>query len=112
MLCRRTHQVLSHFRRSAVDHRTSQRVGCADHMRNNTDIKSGPVHSNWRARRSTVTDAETLRNADRLWKLVHLVQDTIDKNGRPLFVADADPFQPLAQIRALADELDPRHGSD
>lgn len=59
-----------------------------------------------------MTDADTIRNADELWNLVHLVQDTIDKDGSPL-IADERwkaPSSLLARIRALADECDPEHG--
>lgn len=49
-----------------------------------------------------MTDADTAANSDLLWKLVHLVQDTIDKDG--------DPQKPLADLRKLADEIDPDNG--
>lgn len=58
-----------------------------------------------------MTDADTLRNADDLWKLVHLVQDTIDKDGCLLLVDDSGSIMPtLAEIRKLADECDPDYG--
>jgi hypothetical protein len=51
-------------------------------------------------------------SSDMLWRLVHLVQGTIDKDGRPLLVdADDGSYYPLlADIRKLADELDPDNG--
>lgn len=58
-----------------------------------------------------MTDADTIANAELLWKLVHLVQDTIDKDGGPLRVGmDGDPQKPLADLRKLADEIDPENG--
>jgi len=59
-----------------------------------------------------MTDADTIREADGLWKLVRMVQETIDKDGRPLVVdiPDGSRFPPLAALRALADELDPENG--
>ena len=59
-----------------------------------------------------MTDAETTYHADDLWRLVHLVQETIDKDGRPL-IDDATKggrYRPLAALRKLADELDPENG--
>jgi hypothetical protein len=55
-----------------------------------------------------MTDADTIRNAEDLWALVHLVQDTIDKSGGPLLAGDQKPL--LARLRALADECDPEYG--
>lgn len=49
-----------------------------------------------------MTDADTIANAELLWKLVRLVQDTIDKDGCPQ--------KPLADLRKLADECDPENG--
>lgn len=59
-----------------------------------------------------MTDADTIRNADDLWKLVHAVQDTIGKDGRPLIVDDKTDsiMPPLAKLRAIADECDPENG--
>lgn len=57
-----------------------------------------------------MTDADTIANADLLWKLVHLVQDTIHIDGSPLLVGmDGDPDKPRAALRKLADELDPEN---
>lgn len=58
------------------------------------------------------SDVDTIANADLLWKLVHAVQDTIDKDGRPLCVdaATGCHLPPLAALRKLADELDPENG--
>lgn len=59
-----------------------------------------------------MTDADTIRNAEDLWKLVHLVQDTIDKDGIPMLVGEnnLDSRKPLAALRKLADECDPEYG--
>ena len=59
-----------------------------------------------------MTDADTIRNADDLWKLVRMVQDTIHKDGTALVVDEKSksPYPPLAKLRKLADELDPEHG--
>jgi hypothetical protein len=58
-----------------------------------------------------MTDADTIRNADELWALVHRIQETIGKDGRPLCVAiDGDRYPPLALLRMLADECDPENG--
>jgi len=59
-----------------------------------------------------MTDADTITNAEVLWKLVHLVQDTIDKDGSPLAVDDetSSAAPPLASLRKLADECDPEYG--
>jgi len=66
----------------------------------------------------TYTGMRTIEECERLadeivgvWRLVHLVQDTIHKDGSPLLVGmDNDPLKPLAALRALADELDPDNG--
>ena len=55
-----------------------------------------------------MNDADTIRNAEGLWKLVHLVQDTIDKSGSPLLAGEQKTL--LARLRALADECDPDYG--
>lgn len=59
-----------------------------------------------------MTDADTIANAELLWDLVHLVQDTVGKNGEPLLVDEAmrRPALPLAKLRKLADEIDPEYG--
>ena len=58
-----------------------------------------------------MTDADTIANAGELWQLVHMVQETIGKDGRPLCVAlDGDRYPPLGLLRKLADELDPENG--
>lgn len=58
-----------------------------------------------------MTDADTIRNADDLWKLVHLVQDTIGKDGEPLILDKGVGFAtPLKELRKLADECDPEYG--
>jgi hypothetical protein len=50
-------------------------------------------------------------STDDLWRLVHLVQETIDKDGRPLLVGmDGDEKGPLAALRKLADYIDPENG--
>jgi hypothetical protein len=58
------------------------------------------------------SDADTIANAELLWKLVHAVQDTIGKHGEPLVVpaVNGAPLSPLAELRKLADELDPEYG--
>lgn len=58
-----------------------------------------------------MSDADTIANAELLWKLVHLVQDTIHKDGSPLLVGmDGDPDKPRAALRKLADEIDTGNG--
>jgi hypothetical protein len=59
-----------------------------------------------------MTDADTIANAEELWRLVHLVQDTIGKDGRPLLVdaKTGSSIPPLSKIRKLADEIDPENG--
>ncbi len=59
-----------------------------------------------------MSDADTFANADGLWKLVHLVQETIGKDGRPMLVDEKTrSFDPcLARLRKLADECDPENG--
>lgn len=57
-----------------------------------------------------MTDADTLANAGELWRLVRMVQDTIDKDGKPLLLRWNSPHPPLADLRKLADELDPEYG--
>lgn len=52
-----------------------------------------------------MTDADTIANAELLWKLVHLVQDVIRKDGELL-----DPDCNLLELRELADECDPDYG--
>lgn len=55
-----------------------------------------------------MTDADTLANHDDLWRLVHLVQETIPKTG---YVKDShNTTKALRKIRELADELDPENG--
>ena len=57
------------------------------------------------------TDADTIANAELLWSLVHLVQNTIGKNGEPLMVPiKGSGKSPLADLRWLADEIDPENG--
>jgi hypothetical protein len=58
------------------------------------------------------SDADTIANADLLWNLVHAVQDTIGKDGRPLVIDDKtkSAAPPLAHLRRLADEIDPENG--
>lgn len=55
-----------------------------------------------------MTDADTLANAELLWRLVHLVQDTLDKDGELLVTNERDS---LARLRKLADECDPEYGN-
>lgn len=59
-----------------------------------------------------MTDADTLANAEELWDLVHLIQDTVDKDGRPLLADNRiNGWQHfLKRLRKLADECDPEHG--
>lgn len=59
-----------------------------------------------------MTDADTIANHDGLWQLVHLVQETIGKDGKPLQVdrLTGSPQRILADLRKLADELDPENG--
>lgn len=57
------------------------------------------------------SDVDTIANADVLWKLVHLVQDTIDKDGSALLVGMDNKYETaLADLRKLADQLDPENG--
>lgn len=57
-----------------------------------------------------MTDADTIANAELLWKLVHLVQETIHTDGTPLLVGmDGNPDTPRAALRKLADEIDPEN---
>jgi hypothetical protein len=58
-----------------------------------------------------MTDADTIANAELLWKLVHLVQDSFGKDGEALVVDESGSSKPTrAAIRALADEIDPEYG--
>lgn len=57
------------------------------------------------------TDADTIANAELLWQLVHLVQETISKDG----CVNVKNFKEssvkkLAKVRKLADEIDPENG--
>lgn len=57
------------------------------------------------------TDADTIANAELLWELVHLVQQTIDKSGKPNLVDEHGMILgPLSNLRRLADECDPEGG--
>lgn len=53
-----------------------------------------------------MTDADTIANADDLWRLVELVQDRIDKDG---CVHATYPDPQLAEIRKLADTIKPEN---
>lgn len=57
-----------------------------------------------------MTDADTIANAEDLWKLVEMVQETIGKDGVPLGVESFGPdsqWRPVARIRKLADSIKP-----
>lgn len=51
-----------------------------------------------------MTDADTIANAPLLWELVHLVHESIDKQGCAMLLPSDERF---AEIRRLADECDP-----
>lgn len=55
----------------------------------------------------TKSDADTTANAGELWKLVRMVQDTINKDGTP---RTPNLEKALAKIRKQADECDPEYG--
>lgn len=63
-------------------------------------------------REAMATDADTIANAELLWQLVHLVQDTIDKSGAVNVVSlrSGSSLGPLKSLRKLADEIDPENG--
>ena len=58
-----------------------------------------------------MTDADTIANAGDLWALAHMVQETIDKDGMPMHVDEiGSGRESLAQLRRMADDLDPENG--
>lgn len=55
------------------------------------------------------SDIDTISNADELWRIVHMIQETISRNGSVLRLPSDEP---LAELRRLADELDPDYGRE
>jgi hypothetical protein len=56
------------------------------------------------------SDIDTIANADDLWRLVHLVQEIICKDGCIMVPTTGNRYAKLKELRKLADELDPENG--